>query len=377
MNKERILLSVILLLALAGSYLGCKNQNEIEKKIVKFGAILPLTGESAYWGINIKDGINLAIDEINNDGGILNHKIEVIFEDSKGLAAPAISSINKLIEFDKIQFVIGDVISSNILAIAPIVETNKVVLIGFGESAEITQAGDYVFRNWNSAASDATITGTFAAKRSPEIVLLSRNDAFGKSAKKLFKFEVENAKVDVVADIEFDTKSNDFRTIISSFKNKKYTAIYFAGFHKEALEFIKQYIELGGRNIDIYGVSSWEEKTLTDFIVENYNGNVYYGYPKPPDSTSQAVIHFKEAFINRYKQEPQILNDNGYDAVYMLKYAIEESKSFEGEKVKNSLYTLQDFEGASGKFSLDKNGDVNKPFGLKVINSNGVSWYHE
>ena len=73
-------------------------------------------------------------------------------------------------------------------------------------------------------------------------------------------------------------------------------------------------------------------------------------------------------------KEPEILNDNGYDAVMMYKRAIDYEHSFDRGKVKAGLYKLNNFKGATGKFSIDENGDVNKPFGLKQINSKGSEW---
>ena len=344
-----------------------------QNDIVKVGVILPLTGESAYWGQNIKEGIELGVEEINENGGILNKKIHVLYEDSKGRPKEAVSSLNKLISTEEIKYVIGDVISTNILAMAPIAEKNQVLLIGFGESDLITSAGDFIFRNWNSASSDADITGEFAIKNTSKIILLSRNDAFGESAKKSFLKKIDG-DIKIVDDLIFETDSNEFKTIISKFKNKEYDGIYFAGFHGEAQNFIKQYIELGGKQVNIYGVSSWEEKSLIDFISNNYYGDVYYGYPKPVDNTSPVVMNFHEKFKLKYNKSPEILSDNGYDAIYMYKQAIESSGNFDILQNKKNLYLIKDFDGASGKFSVDKNGDVNKPFGLKRININGVNW---
>lgn len=366
MVVKRIIACLALLIFISS----CKSN----KQEIKIGAILPLTGESSFWGKNIQNGANLAAEEINDKGGILDKKIKIIYEDTKGNPRQATSAINKLINVDGVKFIIGDVISTNILAVAPIVERNKVLLIGFGESAEITNAGDYIFRNWNSAASDAKITGEFASKNSNNFILLGRNDAFGRSAKSLFKEQLVSNDIVILRDINFETNDNDFRSIISSIKQEDYNGIYFAGFHSEAIDFIRQYIELNGKIVDIYGVSSWEEKTLIDFVVENYPGNVYYGYPKPPDPNLESVKHFLKLFQDKYNREPEILADNGYDAVMMFKSAIESMNSIEVNDVKKGLYELQNFHGATGIFSIDKNGDVNKPFGLKIINSEGVNW---
>lgn len=352
---------------------GC-SKKETEAKEIKIGAILPLTGESAFWGENIKNGVDLAVDEINQKGGIIGRKVVILYEDTKGQPAVGTQAISALISIHKVQCVIGDVISSVILAVAPIMERNKCVLLGFGESAEISDAGDYIFRNWNSAASDAEITGDFAARHSHAVVVLSQNDAFGKSAKDLFVYELRKKNVKIVMDEVFSKGEIDYRTILAKLQTLEYDGLYIASFHQDTLVLLRQYKELGLRNVNIYGVSSWEEGTLVSFLKNNFAGHVFFGYPKPPDPNNPTVAKFRSNYKTRYQKEPEILCDNGYDAVYMLKYAIEKAGRYDGQSIKDALYTLQDFHGTSGDMSFDRNGDVHKPFGLKTVSTNGLQW---
>ena len=372
MKKIKILFA---LTAILFAFAGCNSCNQNRpKEEIKIGAILPLTGESAFWGINIKNGIELGVEEINNNGGVQGKTINIIYEDTKGDGKTGTEAIHKLITTDKVQAVIGDVISSVILAVAPIMEKNKIPLIGFGESVAITDAGDYIFRNWNSAASDIKITSEYAAQHSNKMIVFSQNDAYGKSAKRLMQDYLVKNNIQIVFQSEFNKGESDFRTLITQFKNLDFDGIYMAGFHEEAIIFLKQCKELNVKSVNIYGVSSWEENTLIDFIKANYTDKVFYGYPLPPESNSTVVKSFTVDFQKKYNKAPEILCDNGYDAIYQFKYAIEKAGAYDGEKIKDALYTLKDFEGASGKMSFDKNGDVDKPFGMKVITANGAEW---
>lgn len=368
----QILLTFVLLVLLIVPF-GCAKKQP-ETKEIKIGAILPLTGESAFWGENIKKGIDLAVDEINQEGGILGGKITILYEDTQGKPAVGTQAVSELISIHNVQCVIGDVISSVILAVSPIMERNKCVLLGFGESAEITNAGDYIFRNWNSAASDAEITGDFAAKHSHAVVVLSQNDAFGKSAKDLFVSELRKNNVKVVMDEVFSKGETDYRTILAKLRTLEYDGLYIASFHQDTLVLLRQYKELGLRTVNIYGVSSWEEGTLIAFLKTNFAGHVFFGYPKPPDPNATVVVEFRSKYKTKYQKEPEILCDNGYDAVYMLKFGIDKAGSYNSQLIKDALYTLQDFKGASGNMSFDQNGDVHKPFGLKTVTANGLQW---
>lgn len=362
---------VLFLVMLAAIVPGCRNPQD---DTIVMGAIVPLTGDSAFWGKNLQNGIALAVEEINQGGGILHKKLVIQYEDTQAQPAVGVRAVSKLIATHHVQCIVGDTISSVMLAVAPIVERNKCVLLGFGESAEITKAGDYIFRNWNSAASDAEITAQFASTNSHAIAVFSQNDAFGRSAKELFVSEVRKKNVRIVTDDVFTKGETDFRTLLTKLTSVDYDGLYVACFHQDAIVFLRQYKELGLKPTTFYGVSSWEEGNFVSFLAQNYPGLVYFGYPRPPDLSNPAVSQFKKKYIAKYGKQPEILCDNGYDAVLMLKYAIEKCGKYQGPAIKDALYTLKDFQGASGVMTFDQNGDVHKPFGLKTVTKAGLAW---
>ncbi|MCK4458341.1 MAG: ABC transporter substrate-binding protein [Methanosarcinales archaeon] len=143
MATKHILIGVVLFLAvIAGACLQDTQPDEI-----RIGAILPLTGEAAEYGEDAKLGIDLAVEEINAAGGINGKRIQVVYEDSQATPSQGVSAIQKLTTVDKVPVIIGAMASSVTLAIAPIAEENKVVLLSPASSApQITEAGDYIFR---------------------------------------------------------------------------------------------------------------------------------------------------------------------------------------------------------------------------------------
>lgn len=124
----------------------------------------------------------------------------------------------------------------------------------------------------------------------------------------------------------------------------------------------------------VLGTSEWDETALADFAKVNYPNRIFYGYPMPPDEAVPVRKHFVDAYVARFGRQPAILSDNGYDAVMMLKYGIDRATAYDATKIKDALYTLRDFQGASGLMSFDRNGDVDKPFGLKTITPAGAAW---
>src|SRR3989344_4828239 len=122
-----------------------------EKQIIKIGALLPLTGQNAIYGEEIKNAIELAKTEINEHGGINGKQMEIIYEDDKADPTVGTKAMQKLIEIDDVSIVLGSWVSGVVLAVAPIAEQNKVVVLATAISPKITTAGDYIFRMQPSA----------------------------------------------------------------------------------------------------------------------------------------------------------------------------------------------------------------------------------
>jgi len=148
-NTSKIILwLLVIIVVIIGIWYGV-SRKPAEEEPIKIGAVLPLTGTESSWGADAKEGIELAVEEINSRGGIKNKKIEIIYEDGQCKPEPAVTAAQKLINVDRVSVIIGEICSSATLAIAPITETAKVVLISPGSaSPKITEAGDFIFRNW-------------------------------------------------------------------------------------------------------------------------------------------------------------------------------------------------------------------------------------
>ncbi len=142
---------------------GCAKK---EEKEIKIGAILPLTGDAAQYGQSAKKGMELAVNEINERGGIDNKKIKLIIEDRQGQVKDGVAAFRKLITVEKVPIIIGELLSSITLAIAPLANENKVVILSPASTApKITEAGDYIFRNVASDIVEGQIMAEYAFKK--------------------------------------------------------------------------------------------------------------------------------------------------------------------------------------------------------------------
>ena len=146
MFKKSKFLIVLLVFALALTLLtGCGGQDQsgnadaegqsATEEVIKIGTVGPLTGDVATYGISTKNGVEIAVDEFNNNGGINGKKIQLISEDTGGDQTEAANATSKLIDQDKVVAIVGGVISAETLTGGPIANDSKVVMISSSSTA--------------------------------------------------------------------------------------------------------------------------------------------------------------------------------------------------------------------------------------------------
>lgn len=368
-KKLKYLSFVILLLTIVLS--GCSTLQKEET--IKIGAVLPLTGEGTPdQGQASQKAIMLAIDEINARGGINGKKLEAIFEDSQCQAKNGVTAITKLINVNKVNFVIGDICDSVTGAIMPIAEQNKVVLITPGStSPAISNAGDYIFRFWFSENDLGDIVAKTAydmGKR--KIAILYINNAWGEAQKNGVKTRFKEMGGEIISEQVVDPNNVDYRTEISKAEQNEPDA-YYIGLHPDGLVMsMKRLKELGiNKTVFSHGGLVGSTQTL------GMGGDILEGIIAPfvynPKST------FIERFEKKYGKKPGITADSSYDAVYVVTKIMEETGKFNSETIKKGLYNIKDYEGVSGVITVDENGDVHRPLRLMVVNERKLLPYSE
>jgi branched-chain amino acid transport system substrate-binding protein len=355
---------VIGVLTLSFLLIQCSKQGS---EVVTIGAVLPLTGSGAIWGQNAKKGIDLALDEINSGGGVKGRKLEVIYEDSESLPKSAVSALRKLINAHHVHATITDIASSNVLAMAPIAESNKVVMLSPGASSpEITNAGEYTFRNWPSDA----LQGIYSAKiaydklKFRKVAIIYVNNAYGVGLKDVFTKEFNKLGGEVLITEAFKQEDTDYRMQLTKIKNIESDGIYIPGYPKEMALLLKQSKELGITK-QILATEAFEDPKILEVAGDAAEG-VIYSYPKPADPKERIVGEFINNYKKHYAEEPGICSDTGYDAIRILAWAMEES-GFTGPEIQKQLLKLKDFPGAAGLTTFDENGDAQKPFIFKTV----------
>ncbi|MCK4445511.1 MAG: ABC transporter substrate-binding protein [Candidatus Marinimicrobia bacterium] len=361
--KRTFFWMLILGLVFSLGMLGCAKK----EKEIKIGVITPLTGGSAKYGEDIKRGYDLAVEEINEKGGIEGRKINFIYEDSEGKPEKAVAAAQKLIQRDKVITILGALWSSPTLAVAPIANKNKVILLSSGSSSpKVTDAGDYIFRNEVSDEYGAEQTANLFFKLGfKKIAILYVNNDFGIGQKDVTQKAYSQIGGSVVGAESFEQDAKDFRTQLLKIKEKKFEALLIVGY-KETILILQQMRELGMKT-QILSVALFQDFEILEKVGDIAEGAIYtYCGTFDVKSQEPKVKKFVEKFKEKYHTAPEYYAPLGYDAVKILTLAIEKG-GFGPEQIKNALYKIKNFPGLTGTTSFDKNGDVIKPFILKTV----------
>lgn len=344
---------------------------------LRVGVVLPLTGDLASYGKNAKDGIELAAQELNNmaskwGGGAI--RVSLVFEDSKGQPQPAVSAFQKLTTVDRVSCVIGDVASSSTLAMAPLANSKKVILMSPAASAPgITDAGDFVFRVWPSDAFEASVIGDYLEKKPYRKVGLAYvNNDYGQAMLRIINARLKNFG-GVILDAEgFEQNSRDLRAQLTKLAGAAPEVILLVSYPKDSIIFLRQYAELG-LHVPIVSTSSFEDPQILKEQGKVAEG-VVFSSPLPADEADVVVGNFRKAYEAKYTKKPGLVADYAYDALRILAEAAKLVGATDGESLRSGLGKIKDFRGASGLINFDANGDVVKPAGLKTVRNGEYVW---
>lgn len=336
---------------------------------VQVGAILPLTGDGANYGKKLKMGIELALSAYKG-----SYAVTVNYEDSKAQPQDAVTSYLSLRQRFNISAVVGLFSSSEVLAVAPLVNRDKVVLISpTASSPVITGAGDYIFRVVTSDEYDGKVVAHFIRTNlnlSSASVAYINND-YGVGVRDAFSINFARLGGKVLVSEAFAQDSNDFRAQIEKLRAADPPIIFLIGY-KEMGRFLRQARELGLKNRFI-SIGLFEDPEIIKTAAGAAEG-VHYSMPGFDISQGEAATQsFRVVFQGQFNSEPDIVSALGYDAMSVLLVAIDGSRG-KSSGLRDALQRVGQFHGAAGTFVFDENGDVQKPYGIKKVQGGTFQW---
>ena len=357
--------ATLLALALAATFSAGASAADL-----KIGVAEALSGGAAQYGVSIRNGFQLAADEINAAGGVNGNKLQLVIEDEQGKKEDAINVFKKLIFQDKVLMVFGPTLSNSAQAADPIAQASKTVVFGTSNTADgITSIGDYVFRNSVTEADVLPETIKMAVKKAgvkKVAVIYGNDDVFTKSGYDNFKKALEDLKIPVTTTETFAKGDVDFKAQLTKIKASNPDAIVLSALLAEGAPLMVQARQIGLK-IPFIGGNGMNSVKVFDLAKDKSDG-LYVGSPWSIENQAEANRKFVVAYTAKYKTAPDQFAAQAYDAMNITTQALRKVKlggdlTANRAAVREALPAVK-YVGATGAFQFrratDKSG---KPAG--------------
>lgn len=362
MRKMNRSISFIAVLFISFGLLGCGQKPVAENEIL-IGEYSSLTGTTATFGLSTHHGLLLAVEDINNAGGVLGKPIRLITEDDQSKPEEAATAVTKLITRDKVKAIIGEVASSRSLAAAPICQANGIPMVSNASTnPEVTKKGDYIFRVCYIDPFQGEVMAKFAYNslnlRKVAILKDIKND-YSVGLAQFFDEAFRKMGGEIVAIQAYSEGDTDFRAQLTSLKAANPEAVISPGYYTEGALIIKQARELN-MNMPFIGGDGWDSIKLLEIGGSSLT-NTYFTTAYTADSPDTLVQKFVKRYQEIYNEIPDAMAALGYDAGLILFDAIKRAGSTEGSKIRDALAATANFNGVTGLITIDNERNARKP----------------
>jgi branched-chain amino acid transport system substrate-binding protein len=322
-----------------------------------------LTGSEATFGISTKNGIDMAVDEINAAGGVLGKKVRVVVEDDQGKPEEAKVVVQKLITLNKVVAVLGEVASSNTEAAAPVSQESKIPMISPSSTkADITNIGDYIFRVCFIDPFQGYVMAKFSAQ-----TLKIKNVAIFRDIKSAYSMGLADVFVEnfkkmggtIVSDESYSKGDTDFNAQLTTIKSKNPQAVFVPGYYTDVALIARQ-AKKQGLTVPLLGGDGWDSPKLMEIGGSALNGSFFSNH-YAADDPSPTIQKFIAAYKARFNATPDALAGLGYDSAMVLFDAIKRAGTTDGPQLRDAIAATKDFAGVTGTITLNAQRNADKP----------------
>jgi len=363
MKIAKILLLAGLIAVVAASAWGAET--------IKIGLMAPLTGFAAADGASVLDSVKLAVERVNNEGGILGKKVELITYDDRADGKEAVAVARKLIQQDGVVAVVAGSYSTPSRASAPIFQDEEIPYVAaYAVHPDITAAGDFCFRNGFLGTVEGKSAGYVAVQmlKAKKIALLTSDNDFGRTLAEGFKAYIEKYAKDaqIVYSQTYPFNEKDFKPYLSKIKELSPDLVFASGYYFQTAPILKQASEMGLKAQFLGEEGADSPKTLEIagpaaegfVIVTNLNRDD----PRPE------VQAFLKAYEDRYKIQPDMVGASAYDAFMIICDAIKRAGSTNGKAIQKAIASTKNFNGLTGEIKgFNDIGEVVKDVQVQIV----------
>ena len=363
--RQALLPAAIVVMALAFS---CTRKpvdtNAPDRSTIKIGFFGDLSGPTFNFGKSAINGVLMAAEEINQQGGINHRRIDVVIEDDKGSPEEAARLTAQLIDKDKVVAIIGAGTSGNSRAAAPKAQASHVPLISPSSTdPAVTQAGDYIFRACFVDSFQGEVMASFAIntlKAQKAAILFDFNSPYGRGLTDYFKNSFAKLGGRIVSEQSYAQGDADFKGQLSTIRSAEPDVIYIPGYYGDVALIAKQ-ARMIGITQPLLGGDGWDAPELWQLGGDALNG-AYITTHYSVDNPLPAIQAFVDTYKHRYGNLlPDAHAALAYDATRLLFDAIARAGSTDSTKIRDALAQTKNFAGVTGVINIDANRNAVKP----------------
>lgn len=340
---------------------------------LRVGVFLDLSGRHSSYGKSTLNGVKLAAAEINTNQATEGRRVELIIEDDLGRAEEAATVVQRLINQKTIHVLLGDIISSNALAAAPIAHHAKVPMITAATHPVVTEVGNYIFRTGYIDPFQGQALARFAirslkAKRAA--CLVDKTSDYSESLAIAFEKQLISEGGQIVKKQIYSGGDKDFAGQLVAIKASRPDVVYVPGYYDEVGLIARQAKQIG-LNKPLLGGDGWDNQTLWDLGGSALNGS-YITHLYAVDNPAPANKEFVARYKAQYGVEPDAFAALGYDALKLLADAVKRADTTRAPALRDALAGTKNFEGVTGRITMDQNRNASRAVILRLENGKFV-----
>jgi len=327
---------------------------------IKIGLAGPMTGPLAFLGQHMKWAGDLAVDEINQKGGVLGRKLAFLVQDSACRPADAVAAAERLLSQDKVDAMLGDVCSGATIALMPVLEkAQRPLIVTVSTHPDITlRAGaggnKWVFR---TVPDDAMIAAVVAKqlKGVKNLAIVAEDTDYGRGAVKLLKERLP-ADVKIVSEDYFKQTETDFLPVLTRIRASKPDAVGTYVLDQAALNLMKQYLQFG-MAMPLVGRPPLGSGVVAPVVASGKFDGSWTVYPYYDKYASPQNEAFTKPFIERHKQGPHYAAYGVYEGIKVLADAIGRAGTTDPNAVRDALEKTN-YAGILGPIRFNANNQT-------------------
>ncbi len=344
------------------------------------GSYLSLSGVDSTFGTDTKDGIDLALEQVNAAGGAHGRKITVVYEDDKSTPQEVATKVHQLADRDRAVALLGEVASSRSMVGGLVANTSKVPMVTPSSTAnEVTKDRTYVFRTCFTNTQQGDAAARYARdgmRKTSAAILYVAQDNYSSGLAETFRDSFTRMGGKIVIEKGYQKGETNFTTYLSEIAAQKPDVVFVPVYYADMVQIARQGKPLGLTGGAFLGGDAWDSADLVEGAGAELEGAHFVDHyaPDVPWPNSQA---FLTAFRARFGHDPGSIAAQGYDAARLLFDAIGRAKTVSRDAIKDALAATKGFAGATGTITIDADHNAIKPLVVVRISDRKLKYETE